>query len=105
MKAWLAFWMDGKTRRSKTFSSKQLGFESARLAAIEFLHGRREGLLPASPSSSQRSLEQLALPGSPTGEKTGPYSTRSNTSVSTTNSRTSLSSVTTNMVEIAGRGL
>ncbi len=44
MKAWLAFWMDGKTRRSKTFSSKVYGFEEARVAAIEFLQGRkREG--------------------------------------------------------------
>jgi hypothetical protein len=41
MKAWLAFWMDGKTRRSKTFSSKVFGFEEARIAAIDFLQGRK----------------------------------------------------------------
>lgn len=41
MKAWLAFWMDGKTRRSKTFSSKVLGFEEARLAAVAFLQSRK----------------------------------------------------------------
>jgi hypothetical protein len=41
MKAWLAFWMDGKTRRSKTFSSKMFGFDEARKAAVEFLLSRR----------------------------------------------------------------
>ncbi len=41
MKAWLAFWMDGKTRRSKTFSSKLYGFEEARIAAVTFLQTRK----------------------------------------------------------------
>lgn len=86
MKAWLAFWMDGRTRRSKTFSSKQLGFEHARLAAIEFLASRRGDESPPQPSS-------------PVEEKNGPYSTRSNTSAGT--GRSSLSSVTTNVIEIS----
>jgi len=42
MQAWLAFWMDGTTRRSKTFSSKLLGMEQARVLAIEFLTAKRK---------------------------------------------------------------
>jgi hypothetical protein len=42
MQAWLAFWMDGKIRRSKTFSSKIHGFEPARIMAIEFLKEKRK---------------------------------------------------------------
>ena len=41
MQAWLAFWMDGNTRRSKTFSSKIHGFEDARLLAVEFISQKR----------------------------------------------------------------
>lgn len=41
MKAWLAFWMDGKTRRSKTFSSKLFGFDEARVAAVAFLQSHK----------------------------------------------------------------
>lgn len=90
MKAWLAFWMDGRTRRSKTFSSKQLGFENARLSAIAFLQSRKE------------EGEDSATP-QPSPTETGPYSTRSNTSAATTtHSRMSLSSVTTNVVQIGG---
>jgi hypothetical protein len=55
MQAWLAFWMDGTTRRSKTFSSKALGMEQARVLAIEFLTAKRRGNGPASPD--KRSVE------------------------------------------------
>ena len=44
MKAWLAFWSEGKVRRSKTFNAKSLGFERARDAAIEFLVGKKAQL-------------------------------------------------------------
>jgi hypothetical protein len=44
MKAWLAFWTEGKVRRSKTFNTKCLGFERARDAAIEFLISKKAQL-------------------------------------------------------------
>jgi AP2 domain len=44
MKAWLAFWTEGKVRRSKTFNTKCLGFERARDAAIEFLISKKAHL-------------------------------------------------------------
>jgi len=44
MKAWLAFWTEGKVRRSKTFNTKSMGFEKARDAAIEFLVGKKAQL-------------------------------------------------------------
>jgi hypothetical protein len=50
MQAWLAFWNDGHTRRSKTFSSKIHGFEEARTLAVEFiLHKRKEATTSAEP--------------------------------------------------------
>ncbi len=44
MKSWLAFWTENKTRRSKTFNAKVLGFSAARDAAIEFLQNKRAAL-------------------------------------------------------------
>jgi hypothetical protein len=60
MQAWLAFWMDGNTRRSKTFSSKVHGFEDARVLAIEFiLQKRKDGNIPESASSA---AEEPSIP-------------------------------------------
>lgn len=42
MKAWLAFWSEGKNRRSKTFNAKVMGFEKARAAAIDFLKKKKQ---------------------------------------------------------------
>lgn len=42
MKAWLAFWSEGKNRRSKTFNAKVMGFEKARAAAIDFLKRKKQ---------------------------------------------------------------
>ena len=50
MKAWLAFWSEGKNRRSKTFNAKVMGFEKARSAAIDFLK-RKKQLLSQNDSS------------------------------------------------------
>eukprot|EP00916_Digyalum_oweni_P015082 GHVL01024601.1.p1 GENE.GHVL01024601.1~~GHVL01024601.1.p1 ORF type:complete len:253 (+),score=32.90 GHVL01024601.1:45-803(+) len=44
MNAWLAFWSENKLRKSKTFSARQIGFEEARVAAIEFLKTKRDEL-------------------------------------------------------------
>jgi hypothetical protein len=52
MQAWLAFWMDGSTRRSKTFSSKIHGFEDARIQAIEFINTKRRENIDVSVSSN-----------------------------------------------------
>lgn len=58
MQAWLAFWMDGSTRRSKTFSSKALGMEQARIMAIEFLTAKRgESGITASEQRSEAQSE------------------------------------------------
>lgn len=61
MQAWLAFWMDGTTRRSKTFSSKVHGFEEARVLAIEFMLQKR-GDVPASDSASPIEEPDVSLP-------------------------------------------
>lgn len=42
MKAWLAFWSEGKNRRSKTFNAKVMGFDKARSAAIDFLKKKKQ---------------------------------------------------------------
>jgi hypothetical protein len=42
MKAWLAFWSEGKNRRSKTFNAKVMGFDKARAAAIDFLKRKKQ---------------------------------------------------------------
>jgi hypothetical protein len=42
MKAWLAFWMDSRTRRSKTFSTRIYGFNEAKELAIEFLREKKK---------------------------------------------------------------
>ena len=47
MKAWLAFWSEGKNRRSKTFNAKVMGFEKARAAAIDFLKRKKQLLQQA----------------------------------------------------------
>jgi hypothetical protein len=102
MKAWLAFWMDGKTRRSKTFSSKVFGFEEARLAAIDFLQGRKR---EAGCDVTLFSIETSTPPQTP-GEKVDgspDITCGSSTDVpppSTSSSRTSLSSVSTGVIEI-----
>ena len=63
MKAWLAFWTEGKVRRSKTFNAKLLGFDQAREQAIDFLREKKAllhlNLSAESPDSSR---------GSPTEE-------------------------------------
>lgn len=61
MQAWLAFWMDGSTRRSKTFSSKVHGFEDARMLAIEFILQKRKDVSP-SESASQAEDALGSLP-------------------------------------------
>ena len=50
MKAWLAFWSEGKNRRSKTFNAKVMGFEKARAAAIEFLKKKKQFLQQLDPT-------------------------------------------------------
>jgi hypothetical protein len=61
MQAWLAFWMDGTTRRSKTFSSKVHGFEEARVLAIEFMLQKRRDV-PASDPASPVEEPDASLP-------------------------------------------
>ena len=110
MKAWLAFWMDGKTRRSKTFSSKVYGFEEARLAAIEFLQGRKresggdvtlfsiETSPPATPIL-ESSLSDGNMSSKSSGGSTS--ASRSRSQISSPSDRLmSLSSVTTGVVAI-----
>jgi hypothetical protein len=55
MKAWLAFWSEGKNRRSKTFNAKVMGFDKARAAAIDFLKKKKQML--------QQVDEQMACDG------------------------------------------
>lgn len=50
MKAWLAFWSEGKNRRSKTFNAKVMGFDKARAAAIDFLKKKKQLLQQLDPS-------------------------------------------------------
>ena len=50
MKAWLAFWSEGKNRRSKTFNAKVMGFERARAAAIDFLKKKKQLLQQLDPN-------------------------------------------------------
>lgn len=50
MKAWLAFWSEGKNRRSKTFNAKVMGFEKARSAAIDFLKKKKQFLQQMDPN-------------------------------------------------------
>jgi hypothetical protein len=50
MKAWLAFWSEGKNRRSKTFNAKVMGFEKARAAAIDFLKKKKQLLQQLDPN-------------------------------------------------------
>lgn len=50
MKAWLAFWSEGKNRRSKTFNAKVMGFEKARSAAIDFLKKKKQLLQQLDPN-------------------------------------------------------
>ncbi|CEM11437.1 unnamed protein product [Vitrella brassicaformis CCMP3155] len=52
MQAWLAFWTERGTRRSKTFSPRHVGAEEARLQAIEFLKGKREEAGSSTPDTS-----------------------------------------------------
>jgi hypothetical protein len=52
MKAWLAFWSEGKNRRSKTFNAKVMGFDKARDAAIDFLKRKKQLLQQADEHSS-----------------------------------------------------
>ena len=52
MKAWLAFWSEGKNRRSKTFNAKVMGFDKARAAAIDFLKKKKQLLQQLDPSYS-----------------------------------------------------
>ena len=94
MQAWLAFWMDGKVRRSKTFSSKVHGFEPARKMAIEFLREKRREAGLGSPSADEE--EEPAPPPAPTQS-----STRAKGSSSAPSSaRSSLCSVSTAVVEL-----
>lgn len=51
MKAWLAFWSEGKNRRSKTFNAKVMGFDKARAAAIDFLKRKKQLLQQADENS------------------------------------------------------
>ena len=86
MQAWLAFWMDGKIRRSKTFSSKVHGFELARSMAIDFLKEKRKELGQSSPECDEPAI-QPPLPDRPfTRAKSmstiAPSSTRSSPSSS-----------------------
>ena len=87
MQAWLAFWMDGKIRRSKTFSSKVHGFEGSRLMAIDFLRSKRR---------------ESGL-GSPEPDDEEPYKplTREVSTSTTDSSRVGLSAVSTVLVQIA----
>jgi len=108
MKAWLAFWMDGKTRRSKTFSSKVYGFEEARLAAIDFLQGRKRESggdvtffsIDTSPPATP--IQDSALSdGNVSSKSSGGSTTASRAvSISPANKMMSLSSVTTGVVAI-----
>lgn len=52
MKAWLAFWSEGKNRRSKTFNAKVMGFDKARAAAIDFLKKKKQLLQQLDPTYS-----------------------------------------------------
>lgn len=54
MKSWLAFWTENKSRRSKTFNAKVLGFTAARDAAIEFLLNKRAALQAAAAAQQQQ---------------------------------------------------
>lgn len=58
MKAWLAFWSEGKNRRSKTFNAKVMGFEKARAAAIDFLKRKKQLLQQADESGSVTGTEE-----------------------------------------------
>jgi hypothetical protein len=112
MKAWLAFWMDGKTRRSKTFSSKVFGFEEARLAAIEFLQGRKRESggditlfsIDTSPPLTPKQEQDIAFSDGNVSSKSSGGSTAASRSGSHTNSPIdrllSLSSVSTGVVAI-----
>ena len=59
MKSWLAFWTENKTRRSKTFNAKVLGFAAARDAAIEFLQNKRAALQAQAEASLFQQQQQL----------------------------------------------
>ncbi len=50
MKAWLAFWSEGKNRRSKTFNAKVMGFDKARASAIDFLKKKKQFLQQLDPT-------------------------------------------------------
>ena len=56
MKAWLAFWTEGKIRRSKTFNAKLLGFEQAKQHAIDFLRDKKAQLRGGGADSSGSSF-------------------------------------------------
>ncbi len=58
MKAWLAFWTEGKIRRSKTFNAKLLGFEQAKQHAIDFLREKKAQLRGGDSSSSSFADEE-----------------------------------------------
>jgi hypothetical protein len=58
MKAWLAFWSEGKNRRSKTFNAKVMGFEKARAAAIDFLKRKKQLLQQGDESGSFEGYEE-----------------------------------------------
>ena len=89
MQAWLAFWMDGTTRRSKTFSSKTHGLEEARALAIKFLTDKRKESGLTSPARTPD--EEIAVPAITTSQRLQRR---------TTGARRNLSSVTTGVVEI-----
>ncbi|KAL7066331.1 AP2 domain-containing protein [Cryptosporidium serpentis] len=50
MEAWLAFFVENGVRKSKTFSSRKLGFNRAREKAIKYLDARRKGIILSTPS-------------------------------------------------------
>jgi len=97
MKAWLAFWMDGKTRRSKTFSSKVFGFEEARLAAIDFLQGRKREV---GGDVTLFSIDTSTPPETPMLQDSGLSPESTVAPLSTSSGRMSLSSVSTGVIEI-----
>ena len=91
MQAWLSFWMDGKIRRSKTFSSKVHGFEPARKMAIDFLKEKRKENGLSSPDCEEGDLpSDDADPPSRPGRRTAP----------SPGGLSSLSSVSTGLIEL-----
>lgn len=93
MQAWLAFWMDGTTRRSKTFSSKTYGVEEARSLAIQFLTDKRKesGLTSPARTPDEEEEEEVAVPAITLSKRLQRRSP---------GARGNLSSVTTGIVEI-----